>query len=262
MYLPGTHPELVDLLIEQFNTTIELLVKHLPPNHSSVDLLPTTAYHNIVGAGQVGVVMKGFLQACWGEKTVFILQPGDLILQSRSQSGICLLAEDPVTVHIWENRAFYAHIATHPEALNLWQKAILLQNSVFAHAYAAATKKGLRPTAGFTRYIEGDIILHQGDLADNVYTMLKGSAKVLVNKTEVGEIHEGEIFGAIACLTAGRRSATVMATSSCTVMAVPKEEFVELLHAQPETCLKLIETMANQIISMNARLSNSEQDFY
>jgi hypothetical protein len=45
-------------------------------------------------------------------------------------------------------------------------------------------------------------------------------------------------------------------------MAVPKEEFIELLYAQPETCVKLIETMAQQIIEMNSRLSGAVKEFH
>lgn len=262
MYLPGNHPELVELLLEQYNATTELLVKTLPDNATELQLLPTTAYHSIIGPEQIGVITSGFLQGCWGDKTIFILQPGDLVLQSRNQAGICLLAEDPTAVDIWDQRSFYQYIAEHPEALNLWQKALLLQNSVFAHAYAAATKKGIRPTAGFSRYVEGDTILYEGDTAENVYTLLKGSAHVSVNDTLVGQVYEGEIFGAIAALTDEKRSATVTASSSCTVMAVPKEEFVELLYAQPETCVNLIKTMAKQIIDMNGKLADADKDFH
>lgn len=262
MYLPGTHPELVELLLEQYNTTSELLIKTLPGNATKLQLMPTTAYHSLIGSEQIGVITSGFLQGCWGDKTIFILQPGDLVLQSRNQAGICLLAEDPTSIDVWDQRSFYAYIAEHPEALNLWQKALLLQNSVFAHAYAASTKKGIRPTAGFSRYSDGDEILSQGAPAENVYTLLKGEAKVFVNEIEVGRVNEGEIFGAIAALTGGKRTASVIASSSCTVMAVPKEEFIELLYAQPETCVKLIETMAQQIIEMNSRLSGAVKEFH
>lgn len=262
MYLPGNHPELVELLLEQYNTTTELLIKTLPGNATKLQLLPTTAYQSLMGSEQIGVITSGFLQGCWGDKTIFILQPGDLVLQSRNQAGICLLAEDPTSIDIWDQRRFYTYIAEHPEALNLWQKALLLQNSVFAHAYAAATKKGIRPTAGFSRYIDGDEILSQGATAENVYTLLKGAATVYVNNVEVGQVNEGEIFGAIAALTGEKRSASVVASASCTVMAVPKEEFIELLYAQPETCVKLIKTMAQQIIDMNNRLSISSKDFH
>ncbi len=262
MYLPGTHPELVELLLEQYNTTSELLIKTLPGNATKLQLMPTTAYHSLIGSEQIGVITSGFLQGCWGDKTIFILQPGDLVLQSRNQAGICLLAEDPTCIDVWDQRSFYAYIAEHPEALNLWQKALLLQNSVFAHAYAASTKKGIRPTAGFSRYAEGDEILSQGEPAENVYTLLKGEANVFVNEIEVGRVNEGEIFGAIAALTGGKRTASVIASSSCTVMAVPKEEFIELLYAQPETCVKLIETMAKQIIEMNTRLSGAAKEFH
>lgn len=41
----------------------------------------------------------------------------------------------------------------------------------------------------------------------------------------------------------------------CTVLAVPKDEFVTLIKSHPETTMTLIDNMARNIQSLNARLT-------
>lgn len=262
MYLPGQYPELIELLLEQYNTTSELLSEQLPEEASTVKLLPKNTFEQIATPNQIGLVVDGFLQANWAERTVFILHSADLVYSSGNQESISLVAEDPTTLKLWDKRVFFKHLSENPAAMNLWQKAILLQNSLFIHAYAITTKKGIRPQAGFSRFVEGDVIIRQGDEAEYVYTLLRGSATVSVQDgVVVGVIEEGEIFGAIAALTSQTRTATVTAASSCTVMSVPRDQFIELMHSQPETCLQLIRTMAQKITYMNQQMADKKPDF-
>ncbi len=262
MYLPGHYPELIELLLEQYNTSTELLAEHLPDCSSTIELLPKNTFEQVAGPNQIGLITEGFLQANWADRTVFILHTSDLVYPSGNREGVSLIAEDPTTIKLWDKRIFFQHLSANPAAMNLWQKAILLQNSLFIHAYAATTRKGIRPNAGFSRFVEGDMIIQEGDDAEYVYTLLRGTAKVTVKDgVEVGWIEEGEIFGAIAALTGQPRTATVLAASACTVMTVPRDQFVELMNSQPETCMQLIRTMAQKITYMNQQLVDKKMDY-
>jgi CRP-like cAMP-binding protein len=75
----------------------------------------------------------------------------------------------------------------------------------------------------------------------------------------VGEIHEHEIFGAMAALTQSSRTATVVANTDCMLMVVPGDQFIELVKSQPRTCLALFENMAHKILALNQRLVDVHQ---
>lgn len=101
------------------------------------------------------------------------------------------------------------------------------------------------------RYAAGDVIITEGDTADFVYTLISGHAEARQGSVKVGDIHESEIFGAMAAFTGETRSASVIAATDCEVVGVPKENFVDLVRMRPELCEQLIETMARQISALN-----------
>ncbi|MDH5473810.1 MAG: cyclic nucleotide-binding domain-containing protein, partial [Gammaproteobacteria bacterium] len=104
------------------------------------------------------------------------------------------------------------------------------------------------------QYNEQDTIIEEGGTDNEVYTLLSGSADVLVKDTQVGVIKRDEIFGAIAALTGTPRTAKVVATSDCTVLVVPSDRFQDLLKKRPDTVTKLIEDMARTIVASNQKI--------
>ena len=49
----------------------------------------------------------------------------------------------------------------------------------------------------------------QGDFGHSVFAVLEGDARVLVDGQEVGRLSAGDLFGEIAVIASGRRTATV-----------------------------------------------------
>jgi CRP/FNR family cyclic AMP-dependent transcriptional regulator len=110
------------------------------------------------------------------------------------------------------------------------------------------------PLRGFLDFAKGETIINQGDEADLVYTLIEGSADAVCDGIKVGEIHQNEIFGALAVFTRQPRIASVVASSDCTVMTVGKEDFIRLIYEQPQLSVGLIEEMAAKINHLNNQL--------
>lgn len=110
------------------------------------------------------------------------------------------------------------------------------------------------PLRGFLDFAKGETIINQGDEADLVYTLIEGSADAVCDGIKVGEIHQNEIFGALAVFTRQPRIASVVASSNCTVMTVGKEDFIRLIYEQPQLSVGLIEEMAAKINQLNNQL--------
>jgi CRP-like cAMP-binding protein len=135
----------------------------------------------------------------------------------------------------------------------------MVQNSLLLNQVAQLSKAQKRPTAGFQNFQAGDVIIKEGDDAEHVYTIISGEADVFADGVKVGEIGEDEVFGAMAVFTGEKRSATVQARTPCTIMAVPQNEFVHLIEAQPQAAVNLIENLARRIIALNHQVIDQQK---
>ncbi|WP_020406141.1 cyclic nucleotide-binding domain-containing protein [Hahella ganghwensis] len=197
-------------------------------------------------------VESGELDAVTEESAVYSFDQGDLI-------GIQILTGFPVPIIRTMGPVTLARIdkETFKEVAtgSLQFKDYLLQLSAFfAEACCHGLDSAPETKTSFRTYKEGEVIIHEGDPAEEVFDLISGRATVYVQEQEVGQVSPGEIFGAMAALTKTPRTATVVANRPCTVMAVPMEEFTTLIRNQPRTCLALLENMAKQILDLNQKL--------
>ena len=93
-----------------------------------------------------------------------------------------------------------------------------------------AVRGGLRAR----EFASGEIVVSQGDVAENFYIITKGRARVLVDdeygaQTEVGELLEGHFFGEIGLLTGATRNATVQAVDTLGVLVMDQDSFANLI---------------------------------
>src|SRR5690606_19516065 len=97
----------------------------------------------------------------------------------------------------------------------------------------------------------GEELIRQGDEADNVFIIIEGHAEAIVDGQKVGAVQRDEIFGAMAVFTREKRRASVIAAPPCTVMVIPKDQFLGLMHGNPRIAHSLIESMARRIDLLN-----------
>jgi CRP-like cAMP-binding protein len=149
---------------------------------------------------------------------------------------------------------FLLHIYNDKRRQHCWSHYLVTLNSLLTERLGALSKEQLKPAAGFLNFSAGDIIIQQGDDADMVYTIISGNADVIVDGVSVGELGEDEVFGAMAVFTGEKRSASIIASTACTVMAVPQQDFTVLIEAQPQAAVNLIENLARRINMMNQQV--------
>lgn len=133
-------------------------------------------------------------------------------------------------------------------------------NQCYQLLMAHFNKTDVEFTPEFRQYEKGAVIIEEDTEDDEVYTLMSGSAKVMFNNTEVGEVNKNEIFGAIAALTNTKRTASIVATSNCETIVVKSDNFRGLLTARPDTVQQLISDMARTIISCNERIKDLSND--
>jgi CRP-like cAMP-binding protein len=111
------------------------------------------------------------------------------------------------------------------------------------------------------RYEGRRVIVRQGDADGDLYAVLRGHMKVSACDRHGHEIvmnlmQSGDVFGEIAFLDGGARSATVTSLDSCELLVIRRADFLLLLRRVPTISMALLNVMAKRI----RRLSESAQD--
>ena len=256
MHLPSKQSDtMTDLAVKQRGLT-EVLLAHLPPSgeplsvDQSDDLFAGQTHTGLlqISEGQVEYRING--------KIITLFEQGDLLglLRSLSLPDGQFSCTSPVIITPYDRDDLISHVNNDPRLQKHWAYYLLCQLSYYQQALAQEIRAEFQPTAGFMHFRAGETIIEQGTVADKVYTLLEGSADATCDGVKVGEVHADEIFGALAVFTRQRRIASVIATSDCTVLAVRKEEFIDLIDHQPQICLGLIEEMAAKVNQLNNQL--------
>lgn len=259
MHLPSKQSDLLTDLALKLQGLAELLCNGLD---APIEEIAASA--NLLAqrpSTQLMLLLEGQVNCCVDGKVVMHYEAGDLMGLTNSlqlPSGE-LRHSHPIRVKIIDRTALMNHIGSDAKYLRHWTHYLLCAQSFLEQALAQEIRVPFQPTTGFLHFQTGDTIIHQGSAADRVYTLLEGSADAVCDGTKVGEVHQHEIFGALAVFTRQTRMASIVATSECSVLAVPKEEFIDLIEHQPQICLTLIEEMASKINQLNAQLKESKE---
>ena len=248
------------ILDQQYKKLISALldVVSIPPISMQVETTPEGNFRGFDGH-KFYVVQSGSLSARYQDKTVYLLQKGDMLLPDitgTNDPDVTLFygSEAGATLESYPALDFMGRVFAEPAAIKLWTRLLITYCGLMVRITASRSQEDSQPTPGFEMYEPGDVIITQGDRADFVFNLSSGVAEVFVDDVAVGRISEGEIFGAMAALTHADRSATVRAKTSCSVVKVPKEQFTELIKSNPATIHSLLIDMANSIVNLNEQL--------
>jgi CRP-like cAMP-binding protein len=101
------------------------------------------------------------------------------------------------------------------------------------------------------------IIVREGESADSLYVILKGSVKVYLKDENGAQVilatkRAGEYFGEMM-LGNATRSASIAALEPCELGVIARDDFTAFLRAHPEAPLRLIGDLASIGRDMNVR---------
>jgi anti-anti-sigma regulatory factor len=132
-----------------------------------------------------------------------------------------------------------------PAEIALDQAGIL---AGLAPTEVAQVQKHLRRAA----FEAGQVIFREGDPGNELYIVAKGTASASLRQVGGGDIRlvtfaPGTVFGELAVLDAGARSATVTADSELVCYALSGEDFASLSDGAPAVAIKLLANLARRM---------------
>ncbi len=106
-------------------------------------------------------------------------------------------------------------------------------------------------------YQTGDILLRENDQTTEMYVIARGGVEVIMNPTFVSndvtegemvvltELRQGQVFGEVALVDQGMRSATIRVSQAHTVLLrIARKRLMQLCDTYPELGYKLMKNLA------------------
>ncbi len=124
----------------------------------------------------------------------------------------------------------------------------------------------LAERANYREFAENAFLMHEGDPGECLYIIESGGTKVYVGgDADAKELvlyfmEPGDYVGDIALLDEHARSATVLAIEPTTTLALPKEDFMWLLHINDEVRRSIILSLTRRLRQDNMRQLSLAQD--
>lgn len=111
-----------------------------------------------------------------------------------------------------------------------------------------------------TRYVDGDVIIRQGDAGDSMYVIQAGQVEVLLQSSDGKEQHlaylqAGDFFGEMSIFEKEVRSATVRAAGEARILRVDKKTLLRRIQEDPLLAVNLLKTMSRRIRELDAELA-------
>jgi CRP/FNR family transcriptional regulator, cyclic AMP receptor protein len=111
-------------------------------------------------------------------------------------------------------------------------------------------------------YKKGETIIVQGEIGTQMFVVVRGSVKIYLRNSsgaimELCRRNKGEMFGELALLDGGKRTATVDAISSTVLLAISRELFIGIIEREPQTVdglLRWLGRMVKETSTLNADL--------
>jgi CRP/FNR family cyclic AMP-dependent transcriptional regulator len=101
----------------------------------------------------------------------------------------------------------------------------------------------------------GEGIVEAGMPGEALFVVLAGHAKVVRGSRKIGDLVPGDFFGELSALDGGQRSASVVAETPVRVLRLFRHTLLELLRAEPQLALRLLDEMVRRVRETERRAS-------
>ena len=120
------------------------------------------------------------------------------------------------------------------------------ETRVFDKSMLATLAKGLGEQ-GTVRYERGKVIMVQGQAGAFMYVVHDGRVAITLRGTVVERVGPGGVFGEMALVDQGARTANANAETDCVLLAINRQIFLNLVKADPTFGVSLLTAIAERV---------------
>jgi len=129
--------------------------------------------------------------------------------------------------------------------------SVLRQHPIFQDLDSEALDQLCR-YAKPTSLKRGATIFSKGDQGNSLYIVISGTVKISVSSPDgrnaiLNLISAGELFGEVALLDGGERTADATANTNCEIFVIDRRDFLPFVRSQPALAMKFIELLCDRL---------------
>jgi CRP-like cAMP-binding protein len=133
-----------------------------------------------------------------------------------------------------------------------FDKRALLRAHPFFRDLGDTVIDRLAPRVISTKVKKGAIIFRKGDIGSKLYAVRAGAVRISAPSEEGKDaifnlVVPGELFGEIAFLDGGQRTADAVAIDNCELMVIERRDFIPLIKDSPEVAIRLITILCGRL---------------
>jgi CRP-like cAMP-binding protein len=223
------------------------------------------------------LLIEGEVSLSAGDKVLGGVKAGEIFGEMAALTGqprsATATAKSPCRVVSLDGRQFEAGIQQMPE-FGLMLMSILIdrlrQTTARLRGSLALSAGGLaKPTSVFdkklmeglkrltrdrepARFAEKKVIMKEGDAAASMYIVVDGTVAIAVRSKVVERVGPGGIFGEMALVDQSPRSASAIAETDCTLIALNRDALLALVKTSPAFGLALLKALADRLSAMTS----------
>ena len=110
------------------------------------------------------------------------------------------------------------------------------------------------PGVSTRNFAKGKTIFKEGDQGDEFFIVVRGQVEIRSGNRLLETVGEGGLFGEMALIDDGPRSATVIALTDVTVAPIKEAQFLFLVRNTPFFALKVMRVLAIRLRRQNKAL--------
>ncbi|HVZ03295.1 cyclic nucleotide-binding domain-containing protein [Hyphomicrobium sp.] len=108
--------------------------------------------------------------------------------------------------------------------------------------------------APYRHFEAGEKIFLEDDAGDVMYMVRSGRVDLISYGTVLENVRAGGIFGEMAMIDRGRRSAAAMAAETTEVVAIDRPTFLAVVGHDPQFALRVMSLLATRLRRMNKQI--------
>jgi CRP/FNR family transcriptional regulator, cyclic AMP receptor protein len=105
--------------------------------------------------------------------------------------------------------------------------------------------------APLREYKAGEVIFREGDPATELFIVKSGTVEIRLGNRLLGTLPELSIFGEMALIDPGARSATAVAATDATIVPVGEKQFLFLVSRTPHFALNVMRVLVRRLRTSN-----------
>jgi len=142
------------------------------------------------------------------------------------------------------------------------EKRNLLARHVLFRGLAAEVLDDVLAMSVTRKLQDGQVLFLKGETGGGLYGVLGGRVKLTVTSSTGRELilcvmHEGDVFGEIALLDGGPRTANAVGIGPTLLLVIPHREFSAYLRRNPDLCCYFLSMLCKRLRSTNERVEDA-----